>query len=98
MGEFYLFRGKPTARCIPCIKARRKELRAEHRGDDYKFKRAINSTGARGVTILKRKSGQTVYRAKGTLDGKRIHLGNFEDVLDAICAASDFRIQHDLNK
>ena len=81
--------------CIECINARRRELDARRR-PGYKRARANNNTGARGVVRVRRKCGIT-YRAQVKHDKHTIHLGFHKDVLDAICAASDYRIQHDLN-
>lgn len=50
-----------------------------------------NHSGYRGVSWYSRDG---VWRAQVHFDGKRIHLGYFEDVHDAGIAASDFRLQH----
>jgi transcription elongation factor Elf1 len=55
--------------------------------------RKDNKTGARGV--VRCKNGK--YRAQVKVNKHYLHLGYFDDVLDAICAASDYRIKHGLN-
>jgi hypothetical protein len=53
--------------------------------------RRDNKTGFEGVRYVA-KSGK--YEAFCKLNGTRHYLGMYEDVLDAGCAASDFRLQH----
>jgi hypothetical protein len=83
-----------TAICTDCINKRRRLAAAARRTSGLQ---RDNSTGARGVVYCRSAHGRKKYRAQVKLNGKYIHLGWFEDVLDAICAASDFRIKHGLN-
>jgi hypothetical protein len=50
-----------------------------------------NKTGYRGVCWNKRRNK---YEAYHCIEQKRIHIGSFDDVHDAGCAASDWRLQH----
>ncbi len=54
-----------------------------------------NKTGFRGVRW---DAKQKQYRAMCQVDGVRHELGYFDDVLDAGCAASDFRLKHGITK
>ena len=57
---------------------------------EYTNKRT-NQSGYRGVSWYTR-AGK--WRANYKLDGKSIHLGLFDDVHDAGCAVSDYRLQN----
>ena len=54
--------------------------------------KSTNKTGFAGVSWDAR---QGKWRACHRLNGKTIHLGCFDDVLDAGIAASDFRLAHE---
>ncbi len=92
--EFYCSAKFKSTRCKPCIRKRKKDLRQKQQTQTPL--RTNNRTGARGVCRVRRE-GRYMYRAQAGLNGKKYHLGYYEDVLDAICAASDFRIKHSLN-
>ena len=86
---------KHVLNCRDCVNSRRRELASQRRDIGL---RKDNNTGARGVAYFPNNRSQKKYRAKAHHNGKQIHLGWFEDVLDAICAASDYRIVHGLNR
>lgn len=50
-----------------------------------------NKTGFIGVSW---EASKGKYCASVKIDGRLYHLGYFDDVLDAGCAACDFRLQH----
>ena len=83
-----------STKCKDCENARRRALAAKRRTSGIQ---KDNRTGARGVRYIPSASGKKKWRAQVKHNGKFIHLGWYEDPLDAICAASDYRIAHELN-
>ena len=93
LADFFCSRGRFSSYCKVCVRIRRTELRA---GAAHEL-RVDNRTGARGVSFCESKKGVKKYRASCKVDKHYIHLGWYEEVLDAICAASDFRLENRLN-
>ncbi|HFK7186555.1 TPA: HNH endonuclease signature motif containing protein [Serratia odorifera] len=52
---------------------------------------SINSSGCKGVSW---KKSEGKWRAEGKINGKRKHLGYFENITDAIAAYKEFAITH----
>lgn len=64
-------------------------------GTDIRRATYLKSTNKTGFSGVHWDARQKKWRACVRLNGKTIHLGCFEDVLDAGVAASDFRLKHE---